>query len=756
LRLQAGSPCINAGNNASASGAIDLDGNPRISGGIVDMGAYEFQLSGPPSIYVQPLSQTVYAGSNVTFAVAAAGSSPMSWQWQFNGNAISSATDPSLTLALVRSTQAGPYSVVITNSFGSTTSEVAVLTVTDTAPSITSQPVGGTVIAGTNVTFTVGSLGSLPLSWQWNFNGSALPDATNSTLAMAAVTTNQGGSYFVVITNSLGSITSQVAVLKVLPGAPPSFNLQPISQTVFAGSSVIFTGGATGFQPLSWQWLFKGAAIPDATNSNLTLAAVTPDQSGIYSVVVSNVVGTATSADATLTVQVSGTKYVWQNSPASAPPYSSWATAAHVIQDAVDVAVAGDEILVTNGIYATGGRTAGTSALTNRVAVDKPLTVRSVNGAGVTIIQGYQVPGVTNGDAAVRCVYLSSNSVLSGFTLTNGATRLTGQSDPEVSGGGAYCDSWRSALVTNCKVIGNSAAQSGGGAYTCSLDNCLLAGNSAGSYGGGSFVCALTNCTVTGNSASQGGGDYVGILFNSIIYYNNAPGSYGDANCYLSWGSMITFCCTTHARPPFFGPNIDAAPLFVDQANGDFHLQAPSPCINGGNNTFVSSTTDLDGNPRIVSGTVDIGAYEYQGPGSVISHAWLQQNGLPIDGSADFLDPDGDGMNNWQEWISGTNPTNALSCLRLLSATSAGGNLTVSWQSVPGVNYFLERSANLGSPFTLVLTNIVGTATNIVLIGTNSVVVGTNIVGQAGTTTYTDTNTTGTGPFFYRVGVNGP
>jgi hypothetical protein len=92
-------------------------------------------------------------------------------------------------------------------------------------------------------------------------------------------------------------------------------------------------------------------------------------------------------------------------------------------------------------------------------------------------------------------------------------------------------------------------------------------------------------------------------------------------------------------------------------------------------------------------------------------------------------------MNSWQERICGTCPTNAQSVLRLLSATSHGTNATGTWQSVAGVNCFLQRGANLAAPFTLLATNV---------------------VGQVGTTTYADTNATGVGLFLYRAGGKAP
>jgi PKD repeat protein len=456
--------------------------------------------------------------------------------------------------------------------------------------------------------------------------------------------------------------------------------------------------------------------------------------------------------------------YVATNSANPLPPYTSWSTAATNIQDAVDAAgFVGGTILVSNGVYAAGGR-AVVGDITNRLAVDKRLVVQSINGPQFTIVQG---------DWEIRCVYLTRGASLSGFTLTQGFA--------EGNGGGVCCESV-SALVSNCVLIANGAGDegggasggtlyncalidnwainvgggaarsalnncsvrnnsvccgSGGGAYSGTLNNCTLTGNAAEYAGGGASASSLNNCTLAGNRVdgtdpgAGGGGAYGGTLNNCIVYFNTAT---NGANYWGDW--LPNYCCTTPMPTNGVG-NIDNAPLFVDPAAGDLRLQANSPCINSGNNSYVTNTTDLDGNPRIVSGTVDIGAYEFQGPGSMISYAWLQHYGLPTDGSADATDLDADGHTTWQEWRCLTDPTNALSVLRLLSASPGGTNVTVSWQSVAGVNYFLERSTDLAAspPFTTLATGI---------------------PGQPGTTTFTDTSGAGLGPFFYRVGVNAP
>jgi hypothetical protein len=196
---------------------------------------------------------------------------------------------------------------------------------------------------------------------------------------------------------------------------------------------------------------------------------------------------------------------------------------------------------------------------------------------------------------------------------------------------------------------------------------------------------------VANSASTSGGGAINSTLYNSIIFHNTGP---QDPDC----STCAQFFCCTSVQPDNGVGNITAEPLLVNWPAGDFHLQAGSPCIDVGANTNAPPGQDLDGNPRIVDGIVDIGAYEYVRPSLTPLQLWLQSYGLPTDGSADYSDSDGDGMNNWQEWRCGTNPTNALSLLRLFALSTTKSSVILSWESVAGVNYFLERSTNPISP----------------------------------------------------------
>jgi endonuclease/exonuclease/phosphatase family metal-dependent hydrolase len=170
-----------------------------------------------PSIRSQPQSQNVSPGGNVTFSVSAGGTTPLAYQWFFDGTAISGATTNSFTLNNAQFSDAGNYSVVITNLYGSITSSVAILTVTNFPPAITAQPQSQTVYAGANPTFTVSVGGSAPLGYQWFFGGTNIPGASTNFYTRNNVQASDAGNYFVVITNVAGSVTSSVATLTVMP-----------------------------------------------------------------------------------------------------------------------------------------------------------------------------------------------------------------------------------------------------------------------------------------------------------------------------------------------------------------------------------------------------------------------------------------------------------------------------------------------------------------------------------------------------------
>jgi hypothetical protein len=187
----------------------------------------------------------------------------------------------------------------VTNSFGSVTSAGATLVV-DVAPTITTQPASQTVDEGNTATFTVVATGTPAPTYQWYLGGIPLSGATSSTLTIGNVQPANAGSYTVIVTNSISSVTSKAATLTV--DAAPSITAQPQSQTVAAGSSVTFSVVASGNPAPTYQWSLNGTPLSGATKANLTLNNVKAANDGTYTVAVTNALGSVTSAGATLTV----------------------------------------------------------------------------------------------------------------------------------------------------------------------------------------------------------------------------------------------------------------------------------------------------------------------------------------------------------------------------------------------------------------------------------------------------------------------
>ena len=409
-------------------------------------------------------------------------------------------------------------------------------------------------------------------------------------------------------------------------------------------------------------------------------------------------------------------KHIW--------PYESWEMAATNIQSAIDAnPVHGGTVIVDNGTYNTGRVVV--NRMLNRISITNSLTVRSLNGPEVTVIEGEES---VFDEIPLRCAYVGKGALLEGFTLTKGSTSSEGDIALEQSGGGAWCEATavvsdclilrniatgegggvyggviqncrleinsarlgggasrsrlehciviyndalegggtynsrldQCTLVSNeanegggsaksvldsCSIISNLVQDVGGGAYQCELEHCTLTSNVAANFGGGAEECRLSNCTVTLNDAHSGGGASGGTLRNCLVYENNATTSGGGAsfsilenctvtsnisgeegdgtfesallNCIVYYngsenvsGGEVRFTCTI--PDPGGEGNVTNAPLFLDRSADDYRLQATSPCIDAGvNQDWMLDSVDLSGCPRILNGSVDMGAYEF-------------------------------------------------------------------------------------------------------------------------------------------------
>ena len=254
----------------------------------------------PPAIGTPPSDLTVPAGAPATFSVTATGTAPLSYQWFKGTEPISDATLATYTIPRVSISDAGDYSVTVSNYAGSAASASAHLAVL-LPPVIGTPPASQTVSTGSNVSFSVTASGDGPFTYQWRKAASSISGATAATLTLSNVQFSDAASYDVVVTGPGGSTTSAAATLTV--NGPPSITVQPTSQSAYVGASATFTVTAIGTAPLSYQWRRGGSPLSGQTGSSLTLTSLQLADSGAtFDVVVTNSFGSVPSAAATLTV----------------------------------------------------------------------------------------------------------------------------------------------------------------------------------------------------------------------------------------------------------------------------------------------------------------------------------------------------------------------------------------------------------------------------------------------------------------------
>ncbi len=636
LRLLAGSPCIDAGDNSVVTVTTDLDGNPRIVNGMVDMGAYEFH-----GLFLSSGSITVPEGQTAAFTVALA-------------------VDPLGTVEASVTVASGDPDITIESG--------ALLTFDSSNYAI---PQSVTLAAAEDPDYLNGvaqiSISATEFLYAWvtvtEMDNEIVPAVLYVDSGVDDSGTNQGRSWsdaFTDLQQALGIAQkySQIKEIRVAQGIykpDQGVGITPGDReaTFQLKNDLILKGGYAGY----------GQPDPDAREINLYETILSGDLD-------SNDVDVNNPADLLdEPTRAENSYHVLTGS----------GTDSTAVLDGFTV-VAGNANGYSEAGYDNGGgmyNYFGSPTVMNCI-----FKCNSANddGGGMLNWQGSS-PTVTN--CTFSGNYTNRGGGMSNEWFSNPTlARCTFRANSVKHGGGGVCSSYDSSpTLSDCIFIGNSAGTAGAasngsdckpiftrcvfidnladslGGAMCNngrsntiITNCLFSGNSAGWAGGAlynpSSNSVLTNCTFTNNSAAQYGGatyiyNYSIQALSNCIFWNNT--SIHGSQVALHDGSAvsISYCDVEGGWLGIYNSsstidwgegNIDVDPCFVDPGyrdtngtledanddfwvDGDYHLLLGSRCIDAGDPNYVPEPgeTDLDGNPRFIGGRVDMGAYEFQG-----------------------------------------------------------------------------------------------------------------------------------------------
>jgi len=245
-----------------------------------------------PRITAHPLSLSLRAGGLARFEARAAGSRPMSLQWLSNGVAIPGATEAILHIPAVGAANAGAYRLSASNALDVAQSQTATLTIMESAPVIVEQPFDQSVRVGMRALITTRVEGSVPMAFRWFRDGMAIPGNDGPNLILTNITMASAGLYRLEVSNALGTATSAEARLIVQEAPVLVAGLVPT--LVSRGSELRLSVEVRATPAVAYSWTRNGIAIAGG-GPNLTITSVGPADTGVYTVIATNVLGALTN-----------------------------------------------------------------------------------------------------------------------------------------------------------------------------------------------------------------------------------------------------------------------------------------------------------------------------------------------------------------------------------------------------------------------------------------------------------------------------